>query len=369
MIKVAFVRGKYLNNYEGQNYRFTRNKVALSAIASRFPLDAKVNFPLIKLPSLSDFDSRLTRIIANRTLGDEQILFGLKKYASEFDIFHSADPHYYYSYQLARLRQRNTIKRLLLTSWETIPFNNESVYRKRFIKQFSRKNADFFLCYTQKAKICLIKEGVDASKIKIIKLGVDIRRFQKKRNIATRNLTLLFVGRLVEEKGIRDLYEAFKKVKAKKLRIIGEGPLKSKLEQLIGKDDLEKSVTIENKNYHQMPNVYQSADIFVMPSKRTETWEEQYGMVLIEAMASGLPIIAYNTGAIGENLENTGILIRENDVNGLARGVMRLIQDETLRLKLGTMGRKRAEEIFDSRKFAKEIVNLYEALNGNFSQK
>lgn len=366
MIRVALVRGKYLNNYEGQNYRLGGNRVVLSAIASRFPLDASVNFPLIKLPSLSDFDSRLTRIIANRTLGDNQILFGLEKYAGKFDIFHSADPHYYYSYQLARLRQRNLINKLLLTSWETIPFNNETVYRKKFIKKFSKKHADIFLCYTQKAKICLVKEGINENKIKVIKLGVDLGRFHRKQN-TTKDLTLLFVGRLVEEKGILDLYEAFKNIKVKKLIIVGIGPLRNKLEQLITKDGLKRRVSIDNKTYLEMPNVYQSADIFIMPSKRTKTWEEQYGMVLIEAMSSGLPIIAYNTGAIAENLGSTGILVRESDINDLSRQIIRLIHDETLRYKLGKMGRKRAQDFFDSQKFAKEVTNLYEIINSNTS--
>lgn len=365
MIKVALVRGKYLNNYEGQNFRLPKNRVALSAIASRFPLDTNVNFPLIELPSLSDFDSKFTKIIANRTLGDSQILFGLEKYAGKFDIFHSADPHYYYSYQLARLRQRRTINRLLLTSWETIPFNNETVKHKKLIKKFSMSNADLFLCYTQKAKDCLIKEGVKENKIKVIKLGVDLSRFCQSQS-TTKDLTLLFVGRLVEEKGALDLYEAFKKTEGKRLKIVGTGPLESKIERLIKKDRLSDSVTIENKTYPEMPKVYQSADIFVMPSRRTKTWEEQYGMVLIEAMASGLPIIAYNTGVIAENLGSAGILIKENDVGELSRQIRRLVQSKTLRLKLGTMGKKRAHDFFDSRKFATKIVNLYETINSNF---
>lgn len=366
MIKVAFVRGKYLNNYEGQNYRFAKNRIALSAIASLFPLDAHVNFPLIKLPSLSDFDSKFTKIIANRILGDSQILFGLEKYAGKFDIFHSADPHYYYSYQLARLRQRKLIDKLLLTSWETIPFNNETVYRKKFIKKFSKNNADLFLCYTQKAKNCLIREGINENKTKVIKLGVDLSRFRRKKS-TPKNLTLLFVGRLVEEKGILDLYEAFKRARGKKLEIVGTGPLGSKIKQLVKKDGLRSSVIVENKTYSEMPEVYQRADIFIMPSRRTKTWEEQYGMVLIEAMASGLPIIAYNTGAIAENLGSAGILIKENDLNDLSRQIGRLIEDKNLRFKLGTMGRKRAQDLFDSQKFSKEIANLYETINGNSS--
>ena len=62
------------------------------------------------------------------------MLFGLDKLSNKFDVFHTADPHYYYSYQLAKLRKKNLIKTLIATSWETIPFNNESIGKKKLIK-------------------------------------------------------------------------------------------------------------------------------------------------------------------------------------------------------------------------------------------
>lgn len=364
MIKVALVRGKYLNNYEGQNYRFDKKKIAVTGIASRFPIDAVVDYPIIKLSSLSDIDNRLTKAIANRTLGDNQILFGLKKFSQEFDIFHSADPHYYYSYQLSKLKRLGLIKKLLITFWETIPFNNETVRRKKLIKRFSMDYADLFLCYTERAKKCLIDEGIRENRIKVIKLGVDLSRFKIKKR-QSNQLTLLFVGRLVEEKGVLDLYRAFRKIKQGRLIIIGKGPLKRKLKEEIRRDGLEDGVAFESRTYRQMPAIYQQADILIMPSKKTKTWEEQYGMVLIEAMASGLPIIAYDTGAIGENLGEAGVLVRENNADSLARQISSLIRNKNLRIKLGTMGRNRAEKFFDSRATALKIQNLYETLNSN----
>ncbi len=152
---------------------------------------------------------------------------------------------------------------------------------------------------------------------------------------------ILFVGRLVEEKGINDLEETFGNLKSQnaslKLKIIEAGTVK----------------------YENMPKVYQEADIFVLPSKRTRTWEEQYGMVLVEAMASGLPIVAYDTGAISEVLGNVGILVHEGDITGLSKQILKLANDENLRLKLGRMGRKRAEDEFDNKKTAKKIEAIY----------
>ncbi len=362
MLKVALIRGKYLNNFEGQNYRFNKRKIQLTAFASKYPLDAKVDFSVIRLSSLSDFEGRITKILTNRLLGDSQILFGLEKYARNFDLFHSADPHYYYSYQLAKLRQKKIISRLILTCWETLPFNNETVRRKKIIKNFTMSTADFYLTYSNLAKRCLVKEGVPLNKIKTIKLGVDLTRFKPVKH-ASKVLTILFVGRLINEKGILDLYSVFKRLRNCKLKIVGAGPLESVLNKLIEQDSLQHLISIDKISYREMPQVFQQSDIFVMPSKTTKTWEEQYGMALIEAMTSGLPIIAYASGAIPENLGNAGILIKESDKNSLLKQLNLLQTDTNLRAKLGKMGRDRAEKFFDSRQTALKIQALYEAIN------
>lgn len=382
MIKIAFVRGKYLNNFEGQNYIFKNKDIELVGISSLRPIHTNFAFPVIKLPSFADITGvgRAVKIISNRTFGDSQVLFGLGKYASQFDIFHTADPHYYYSYQLAKLRSENKIKKLIVTSWETIPHNNEAIPQKKKIKKFVQKHADLFLCYTERAKECLVKEGVDGSKIEVIKLGVNIQKFQfpisnKQFSKETR---ILFVGRLVEEKGVMDAYAAFRNVKSQisqpkvdrplgenfniKLQIVGEGQLKNVLLSQIKHDKLDRFVTVVQKRYEEMPKVYHKTDIFVLPSKKTKTWEEQYGMVLIEAMASGLPIIAYDTGAIKEVVGKAGVYIHEGDVDGLAFAIRNLIKDKIFARKLGTMGRERAEKEYDCRKTAKKIEELYKRL-------
>ena len=315
------------------------------------------------------------KYLANRILGDGQILFGLENYSRRFDIFDTADPHYFYSYQLAKLRAKNLIKRLIVTYCETIPFNNESVAKKKFIKYFTLKWADLVICHSQKSKETLMKEGVNLKKIKILKLGVDLKRFGAKeieKKSDKKRLEILFVGRLVKEKGIIDLYEAFKEIKKRKerminrinLRIVGEGDLKRYLIERIKNDQLGKAVIIESKAYEEMPKVYQRADLLIVPSKTTKTWEEQYGMVLIEGMASGLPIIAYETGVIAENLGNCGIKIKEGNIKSLIEAIVFLIKNEKTRLKLGKMGKERAKKYFNSAKTAQKLEEIYEKLIG-----
>jgi len=353
MIKVALVRGKYLNNFEGQNYVFNRKKISITAVSSLKPLDYGFPFPVIELPSPADlqdisFLNKPIKFLMNRLIGDAQILFGLEKLAGKFDIFHTADSHYYYSYQLAKMRKKGLIKKLISTSWETIPFNNETVSQKKFIKKFTQAQVDLFICYTEKAKRCLIKEGISQDKIQVIRLGVDINRFKAHNSSSKlKKIVILFVGRLVDEKGVNDLRTAIKKVQSFnrliKLKIVQSGSV----------------------DYRQIPKAYQESDIFVLPSKTTRTWEEQYGMVIVEAMASGLPIVAYDSGAIKEVVGDAGILVKQNKINDLAETLDSLVKSKELRLKLGTIGRRRAEKYFDARKTAKNIEKIYENISGH----
>lgn len=367
--KLALVRGCFLNQYETQNFRFKR--IDVTGFSSSKPHNEVDFFPVIKLPSLCDlqnisFLNRPIKFLANRVLGDSQFLLGLEKFAGKFDLWHSADPHYFYTYQLAKLRAKNKIKKLIITSWETIPFNNQGTRAKKKIKTFSLKKADFFLTYTQRAKKALVQEGVIDSKIKTINLGVDLDRFKPGLKRNDKEINLLFVGRLVEEKGVLDLYSAYKHIiktwsgKLKiKLLIVGRGPLKKTLQKKINNDGFKNLVTVQEKNYQAIPLVYQQADIFIGPSKATSTWEEQYGMVFIEAMASGLPIVSYRTGAIPEVLGKAGILIEENNLIGLTKIIINLIRDQELRKKLGKISRERAERFFDAEKQAQKFEAFY----------
>lgn len=341
-MKVALVRGGYLNNFEGQNYASLGKSIQITAISSLSPIHTNLPFPVIRLPSF--YDTPLPNYIANRTLGDRQILFGLENAMKEFDIVHTADSHYYYSYQLAKLRKDGKIRHLISTSWETIPFNNESTSAKKRIKRFTLKYVDRFLCYSNRAKECLITEGVSSKKTSVIRLGVDLAKFKVKSEKlkvgreSNKKTRVLFVGRDVSEKGLSDLRTIMYRKK-----VVRNAEL----------------IVATNISYEKMPEVYGLADIFVMPSKTTKTWEEQYGMVLIEAMASGLPILAYRSGTIPEILGNTGILVPEGNLLQLFKQLKQLVELPKKRTKLGLLARKRAEKLFDSRKFSLEVRKLY----------
>ncbi len=368
MIQVAWVRGAYLNRFEGQNYESIRD-VEVTGFSSRYPLDSQVHFPVTKLWSLTDlshfagdnrFISKGISYLANRTLGDAQILLGLEHKLTSFDIVHTADPHYYYSYQIAKMRKAGKIRKMVVTSWETIPFNNETVARKKYIKHQVLEAADAFICYTLRAKQTLIEEGVTEKKIHFVPLGVDQKRFYPNEEMSG-SLTYLFAGRLVPEKGVVELYESFSKLaKTKDIKLIfaGAGELKEFLTDSIQKDHLEDNISIMSPSYDAMPDVYRQADVFILPSQKTSTWEEQYGMVLAEAASTGLSVIAADTGAIGEVAGSFARIYNPGNPDSLYEALDEFTSSKK-RTEFSARSIWYAGNIFDSRKTAEQIGTIY----------
>ena len=127
MIKVAFVRGSYLIKSEWQNYDLKSKSIKVDPISSLNTIHYFKNS--IKLFGLADINSsKYSKYIFNRLIGDNQVLFGLDKTIKKHNILHTADPHYYYSYQLAKIKNNRP---LISTFWETIPFNNEKMQKKK----------------------------------------------------------------------------------------------------------------------------------------------------------------------------------------------------------------------------------------------
>lgn len=138
---------------------------------------------------------------------------------------------------------------------------------------------------------------------------------------------VLFVGRLAEVKGVEYLIEAMKEINAL-LVIVGDGPLKEKLRE---KADRNKTMFLGAKSHHELKTIYASADIFVMPSVTAKDGSrEGFGLVLLEAMASGLPVVGSNSGGIPEMIcdQETGLLVQERNVAEIREAILKLINDD-----------------------------------------
>lgn len=357
-MKLKIVRGAFLNPFELQNYLPLKDQFNIEVISSRKPISDKVGFRVKKLFSPTDLpDFPFKFPVLNRLFGDAQHLYGLSSVISGADIVHVAETYFGYTRQAVRAKRRGLVKKVITTVWETIPHNNETLSGRRKNKIYSKENIDHYIAITKKAKSALIAEGVKDEKITVIPMGVDLERFKprpSKKN--KRDINILCVARLTKEKGILDLVQAFWELKKKhknlNLTIVGDGLLKKEISGY-------KNIYVKQVPYHKIHLEYANADIFCLPSQTTKTWEEQYGMCLVEAMASGLPVIATKTGAIPEVCHDVAILIKEKSPHSLETALEKLIYNKSDRDKLGKLGRDLAKEIYDIKKVSQKIASVY----------
>lgn len=171
-----------------------------------------------------------------------------------------------------------------------------------------------------------------------------------------------YAGRLVESKGVFDLLEATNQLENVQLVFIGEGEARAELEKrasenvyFVGAQPLEK-----------LPDLFSALDCLVLPSRTTASWKEQFGRVLIEAAACGVPVVGSDSGAIPEVIgqgENAlGLTFPEGDVAALSAALRRLQQEPDLARKLGEVGARRARDEFSWARVAARLATIYREL-------
>ena len=108
-----------------------------------------------------------------------------------------------------------------------------------------------------------------------------------------------------------------------------------------------------------MPQIFNQADILIHPPKKDQYWEEYFGMVLLEAMASKVPIITTNCGAIPEVIGESGIIVEQGNAKQLYTAISGLISSQTKRKQLASLGYKRVTKHYDADKQATKLAQLY----------
>ncbi|MBI3241682.1 MAG: glycosyltransferase family 4 protein [Chloroflexi bacterium] len=179
-------------------------------------------------------------------------------------------------------------------------------------------------------------------------LGIDSTKSHSEPRSGKGKFTVGFVGRLVREKGIRVLNEAVRGLDAR-LLAVGKGP-----------ESVNGEVT-GGVRPEQVNDYLRQMDVLVLPSLTTPKWKEQFGRVLIEAMACGLPVIGSNSGAIPETIGDTGLIVPEGDVAALRAAIVRLKDDAKLRAELSRRGLERVKR-WSHETIAKELMGLWQSI-------
>jgi glycosyltransferase involved in cell wall biosynthesis len=220
-----------------------------------------------------------------------------------------------------------------------------------------------------------LNAGLKKEKLEIIPFGVDIDFFRPLKTPKNEDIfQILSVGYLIERKGFEYLIKAMSRVLKKHnnvhLTIVGSGPLEKKLRDLLEDLELKDNVEIiKNVSDSELLKLYNSSDLFVLPSIiDSQGNTEGLGVVLLEAMGCGLPVIGSNVGGIPDIIKEgeTGLLTEEKDVNGLSQTILSLIKNEELRNKISVNGYNVVRERFSWNKIAENYLKIY---IGVFEQK
>lgn len=221
------------------------------------------------------------------------------------------------------------------------------------------KNADRVIYINEVTKRLLIKLGVAEKELVRIWPGVDDSFFEKVPEeeaqlvLGGYRITppyVLCVARLIERKGIDGLIEAFSQLDQTKfgdyqLIVVGEGPERGQLEQLIEKLWMNKSVQLVGEvPTDRLHALYQKADVFALTPRVLRNDFEGFGIVYLEAAAAGLPVIGTKTGGVVEAVahDQTGLLVEPDSIEKVQRALESLLGNSELREKLGQRGRRRA---------------------------
>jgi len=178
--------------------------------------------------------------------------------------------------------------------------------------------------------------------------------------------TVGFVGRLREEEGGADLLHALAQLphESWRLAIVGDGPERAALADLARQFGLAEYIGFETRRSTEMPAFYQSIDALAIPSLTRPNWKEQFGRVIIEAMACGVPVVGSSSGAIPDVIGDAGLVFPESDRDHLAQHLRRLLDDPALRRDLAERGRARVLARFTQQQVAEQTVAVYRALLG-----
>jgi glycosyltransferase involved in cell wall biosynthesis len=199
-----------------------------------------------------------------------------------------------------------------------------------------------------------------AAKCEVVPIGVDVTRFTPSDRRANAVPRLLFVGRLRYYKGLHLLIEALRMVEGVELWIAGNGPERARLERQVADAGLGDRVRfLGDVADEDLPTLYRQADIFVLPSHLRA---EAFGIVLVEALASGLPCIstALGTGTDFVNVHNeTGLVVPPGDATALAEAIRRLRDDPALRARYGQAAVHRARTLFSRERMLDGVERIY----------
>lgn len=258
--------------------------------------------------------------------------------------------------------------KVIIESFENLDVVQRNIFH--YIQKFNLKNADLLINIPQEGELIWRSRGFRGC-IKKGNVGVDTKKFFKNYEFLKNKerLRIGYVGRVTPEKGLDTLIEAFLALINGgfnvELSVVGSGnedyvnKLKNKLNKLI----LENKVFFEESlDSDNLASLYNKIDILVLPSLTILRWKEQFGRVLIEAMACETVVAGSSSGEIPVVIGDAGVVFREGDVDDLFLKLKELILNPNSMKEFAKKGKERVDKLYSWEVVAKQLKEYYSEL-------
>lgn len=202
--------------------------------------------------------------------------------------------------------------------------------------------------------------------VEIVPFGVDAEAFFPSAVVkerSDRGPTIGYIGRMLPGKGLNVLADALDKLSAEpwQLLVVGDGSERQEFERRLKASGLlNRAEFVGAIRFDLVPEYFRRLDVLVIPTQTTKRIREQFGRVIVEAMASGIPVIGSTCGAIPEVIGDAGLVFPEGDAEALAGALRQVLADSGLRERLARAGRERVEQHYSWERVAEQTHELFQ---------
>ncbi len=263
---------------------------------------------------------------------------------------------------------RFTGKPLAIFGWENI--ERQLPLLRRLTCQFVLNTARLILCGNQDGANIMRRWGYTGELEVMPQMGVDPEFFapcQHETGKRDRPFQIGFFGRLAYGKGIDLILVAARQLRAQgcnfRILICGTGASEAELNQVAEEQGVADWVIWQGAVRHeQAPEAIAQFDVLVLPSRTTPEWKEQFGHVLIEAMAMGVPVVGSSSGEIPHAIGREDLVFQEEDASELAAILKRMMQEPSWRQELRNYGLERVNQMYTHQSIAERLLALWQIL-------
>jgi glycosyltransferase involved in cell wall biosynthesis len=279
-------------------------------------------------------------------------------HAVQPDIVHIDEEPYNLATWHAMRLSRGVGARSLFFTWQNIERHYPPPFH--WSERWVYRHADHAIAGNHAAIEVLRHKGYAGPACVIPQFGVDPALYREV-DPPDGTFVIGYVGRLVQEKGIADLLRAAALLDGRwQVRLLGAGPAREALLALARSLGISDRVRVDDQiPSSQVPSYLARLHALVLPSRSVPNWKEQFGRVLIEAMASGVPVVGSDSGEIPEVIGDAGLVFPEGDVETLRRHLSALMENGQVWHDLAKRGRVRVLARYTQARIAAETVDVY----------